>query len=288
VVIGRHRLLLALAAVVAVESSACTALLGGNDPIEIIGENAASGDDGAEPPEAAPDAAPEAAEDAPGMPEADAGDSAQVDVVTDVDTDVDAFAPPPDSGPPPPPDAGAVCPTAPVPSLSPWPGVTQEIDACSGPQLATFTGVCTTGGNSTACSTWQQDPTNSVCVSCLFGTRDGGPPDGKGALNLVGSQTYLVNLAGCIDLADPGINGADCANALGPSMECEVIACNACLSDPTLFQACVQEADSSSVCAPYSMSSQAACAAEYADGGAATTVCSSELDVLVAICGSGP
>jgi hypothetical protein len=286
VVIGRHRLLLALASAVAVESSACTALLGANDPIEIIGEDGAPGDDGAEPP----DAAPEAAEDAPGTPDENAGDSAQ----SDVDTDVDVFAPPPQEvGPPPVSDAAtdatASCPQAPVPSLPPWPGVTQEIDACSSTQLSTFTNDCETGGDMTACATWQQDPNNAACVSCLFGTRDGGAADGKGALNLVGSQTYLVNLAGCIDLADPGPNGAPCASTLAPTMECESIACQFCLPNQTDFDGCVQAADGpGGVCASYYDDSQSACAPEYGDGGAATTVCSSEMDVLVAICGSGP
>jgi hypothetical protein len=294
-------LLLALVAALAVASSACTAMLGANDPIEIVtvGSDGGPAADGPESADAA-DAAEEEAGDAPAPQDGSVIESGQ----SDAEPDVDAFAPvdsgqlpdaapAPDAGAPGS-DAGGLCsPLANVPAsdVPSWQGVTQVLNACSGTQLNTFINDCVTGINGSACSSWQQDPANAPCVSCLLGMRGGAPPDGKGAIVFtVSGQTYgFVNLPGCIDLADPGSNGSNCANALEPSMQCQLFACESCMPNDPNLQNCVQASTApGAACAMYNDGAQMICAPEYADGGAATTVCSSPLGVFQTICGTGP
>ena len=285
--IHRSRRLFVLAALVAVESSGCTAMLGANDPIEIINPNPdeAGTGDGQEPSD---DAAQGDTADSPEPPDGNGGDSEQADV----EADVDAFAPLPDTGPPPPPDssvadAPAACvPAANVPSsdVPAWQGVTEQLNECSSSQLMNFTTVCLSGGNPTACSTWQGDPTNATCMSCLFG------PTTRGAFVSTAAQGLsFANLPGCIDLVDTSPYGASCAAQLEPSMQCDLFACQSCNADSTMLQECIDAVNASGgACASYYGASQSACATEYADGGAATTACSSVGGVLDVICGSGP
>ena len=286
--IPRPRRLFVLAALLAVESSGCTAMLGANDPIEIISPDDGGTGDGHEPSDDA--AREEDAADAPEPPDVDVdvGDSGH----PDVETDVDAFAPLPDTGAPPPPDASVadappVCvPPASVPSsdVPPWQGVTEQINKCTGGQLMDFTAFCLSGGNPTACSTWQGDTNNATCMACLFG-----PTTQGGVVPTAAQGLSFANLPGCIDLVDTTTNGATCASALEPSMQCDLFACQSCNADPTAFQTCTNAVNGSGgACAGYYDMSQSACAPEYADGGAATTLCSSVLGVLEVICGSGP
>jgi hypothetical protein len=275
-------------------------MLGANDPIEIVtvGSDGGAAADGPESADAG-DAAEEDAGDAPAPQDGSGVDSAHDSGQSDAEPDVDAFAPA-DSGPGQLPDAGtsadagALCsPLANVPAsdVPQWQGVTQVLNACSGTQLNTFINDCMTGINGSACSSWQQDPANAPCVSCLFGTPGGAPPDGKGAIVFtVSGQMYgFVNLPGCIYLADPGSNGSQCANALEPSMQCQLFACESCMPNDPNLQNCLQASTApGGACAMYNDGAQMICAPEYADGGAATTVCSSPLGVFQTICGTGP
>lgn len=281
---------LALATMLALTASACTAMLGANDPIEIIGADG-------EAPEA--DAADEGQTDAV---EGGGAESGQPDVQSGVDAQpgVDALAPLPDTGTPPfeagmaPDSSPPPCePLASVPSsdVPPWQGVTQELNACNGTQVTAFVNECGSGGNTSACDTWQQDPGNASCLSCLLGTRDGGQPDGKGAIVFTAGNMNagFLNLPGCIALADPSSNGVTCASALEPSMQCQLFACESCDSDPTTLQGCIGAATAAGgACAAYDSDAQQACAPENAAGGVATTVCGSELGVVQVICGTGP
>jgi hypothetical protein len=260
-------------------------MLGANDPIEIINPEDAGTGDGQEPSDDG--AQEEDVADAPAPPDANMGDSVQPDVAADVD----AFAPPPDTGTPPMDapvmDALVMCmPPASVPNsdVPPWQGVTPQLNKCNGGQLMDFTAFCLSGGNSTACTTWQKDPNNTTCMSCLFGSGS------QGAFVPTAAQGLsFANLPGCIDLVDTTSTGATCAQLLEPSMQCDLFACQSCEADPMLLQSCIDGVNGSGgACAGYYDMSQPACAPEYADGGAATTACSSVMGVLDVICGSGP
>jgi hypothetical protein len=104
----------------------------------------------------------------------------------------------------------------------------------------------------------------------------------------MGAPTF-INTPGCIALEDK-TNGPACAQALEPLIQCEFQACNsaACKADtnPADQQACATAADTGACSTQYN-SALTACQTDYADGGAATTLCGTDPQIIDAICGSG-
>jgi hypothetical protein len=142
----------------------------------------------------------------------------------------------------------------------------------------------------TTCGTWVMSPSNATCLNCLAPLNDAGTSNGSGGLLLdyTGTAFLGANTPGCIALADP-TNGPACAASLEPLLQCETQACNtaACnMGNATAYDNCISESQMGACATQYA--SSADCAPDYADGGAATTKCATDPDILDVICGSGP
>jgi hypothetical protein len=101
------------------------------------------------------------------------------------------------------------------------------------------------------CSTFQMDSANAACLGCLISPMS--PPQQQDGPLLQGMNFELLNIGGCIALADPC--QMPCAAAWEAKQQCEEAACpsSACpVTDATsgaAYEACINEADTCS-CLP--------------------------------------
>jgi hypothetical protein len=130
----------------------------------------------------------------------------------------------------------------------------------------------------------------AACNACLVNT------GANGALacdpsNTTSCSFYGVNWAGCAALEDSA-NGVACAGAYTPWAECALAACgsNTACNTQALYDTCVQNADKTGgACATEDTALTAHCATDVADGGVLNGgKCSTALEVLQVICGTGP
>jgi hypothetical protein len=143
--------------------------------------------------------------------------------------------------------------------------------ACTTALIADFYASCLgPSASTTACNpTWGtgEDTAHQTCQGCLVTPESAAT---WGALVSFGS-TVSLNVAGCIELLDPGAPGVTCATFVQQADECEHRACDATcpVTDDASFanwRACVSAAGTS-VCAAYA--GPAGCAQSQHDAGPA-------------------
>jgi hypothetical protein len=162
------------------------------------------------------------------------------------------------------------------------------LSACSADQINTFISACTGPSSSMAdCGTFEQDQNNFGCLTCLFGSDDGGTSFTGALLPVNGGTTFTLNTPGCVDLEDPD-NGAACAQKLEPLVQCEALACGsaACQAASAADQEACATASYNGACAS-ELSAAAPCQVDFADGGTGSALCGTAQQVLNAICGTG-
>jgi len=147
-------------------------------------------------------------------------------------------------------------------------------NACTAALIADFYSSCLgPGASSTTCDpSWGsgEDTAHQDCQTCLVTPSTA---ESWGPLVEYGS-TVSLNVAGCVELLDPGAPGVSCATAVQQADECEHQACDATcpVTDDTSFanwRACVA-ASATGACATYT--GAAGCAQSEADAGPAAPV----------------
>jgi hypothetical protein len=139
-----------------------------------------------------------------------------------------------------------------------------QASACTAAMIADFYASCLApSANGSACDqSWGsgEDLAHATCQNCLVTPSSNltwGPVVNYGS-------SVSVNVAGCIELRDPG--SAACATSVQQADECEHQACDAPCPALADFESCVAAVDQGA-CATYSQG--AMCEASEADGGPA-------------------
>jgi hypothetical protein len=152
--------------------------------------------------------------------------------------------------------------------------ITQYLAACLGPSATTQT-----------CSAFVNASTsNATCYQCISPESDGGARLGTGGFLPIPGTTYVTsNIPGCIAILDPA-NGPTCAQAYEPLVLCDLEACTstACETDQTC-----QPRARMGACSTETADTQMKCAADLADGGAASCWTYTDTQILNVICGTG-
>ncbi|HEY1692439.1 MAG TPA: hypothetical protein VGG39_09770 [Polyangiaceae bacterium] len=155
-----------------------------------------------------------------------------------------------------------------------YPAAQAHQGVCHPADVAAFLAACGDEGSTAACSTWEDDNLAGVdgdggtpCGNCILDV------DGTGASfvsqpNPEGFQIFGPNYGACIALLDP-TNGPTCAPAYDADDDCESIECADC-ADASSFATCSSTVDGTGgVCSKENAAASAACATDFADGGAA-------------------
>jgi hypothetical protein len=148
-----------------------------------------------------------------------------------------------------------------------------------------------------SCAEWTSlSAADQSCLSCLQSSESDAT---YGPLVLLPTEV-LVNVPGCIALAEGKTDGSGCGGALSADQECDRAAClptcpTATASEVTAESACEKAADQA-VCATYEKPAECAGAIEESDAGAAGQSCFGLPDatsdavfeaVAIAFCGGG-
>jgi hypothetical protein len=168
-------------------------------------------------------------------------------------------------------------------------------DVCSSSDVAEFLASCVTGLGNQTCAEWAQANVASnggagtPCGNCLA------PRENGGAVWYDPLGQDWPNYAGCIELTDP-VHGKACARAYANANACKTTACDhVCRSTTAECSGTCNDCYDDSLeagCGPYDTAEQAACATDFADGGAFQTcgaggVTDSFARIAVLICGVG-
>jgi hypothetical protein len=168
------------------------------------------------------------------------------------------------------------------PASGPWLG------ACSAGAIHDFDDACLgTAATTDGCNAFRQ--TNAACVACILS-----PESAKKYGPLVDHGTFVTaNVAGCIELEDPG--ALACAKAVQALDGCELAACevNCAVHDATSlggYEACASQAESGG-CNVYSTA--AACGLSLPDAAPTAAVCLADFQsfydaVVPFFCGPPP
>ncbi|MGO9714781.1 MAG: hypothetical protein ACLQBL_38400 [Polyangiaceae bacterium] len=188
----------------------------------------------------------------------------------------DAGLPTLDSGPLP------VCAPGPVTSFTPtWHPPRTPTSSCTSTQIDSYLEClddAATMSNPPSCAEWsgQLSSTDATCLTCLISNETDAQ---YGPLVLLPTET-LINVAGCIALAEGKVDGSGCGGALQADEQCQFAAClPSCVTDTTsqiaAAVACEAQANTvgvdagaNGVCATYA--TKASCAASMelgVDGG---------------------
>jgi hypothetical protein len=125
------------------------------------------------------------------------------------------------------------------------------LSVCSAAQIATYTENCFSGGDTSVCAAFQDDPDNADCQECMISA----PSTSDmvwGPILQIGGLIQL-NYGGCVALLDPCQQ--PCAEALEAVIECEQFACNSACAPPddldaaTAYELCAKTSQGCS-CAP--------------------------------------
>jgi hypothetical protein len=226
------------------------------------------------PPASSPDGAPPN-DDATFPPAPDAG--ADV-VVAPVDAGADTAADASDAGVGPAPDAADAADTAcaPIsvagfvpPAYVPASGSIQlacQTTAQLTAQEGLYTSCFGAGATSATCDTFDGGEGGAGCVACI-NTQETDPTYGP----VVERVVPTLNIAGCIQLADPSDAGVSCAHAIQAAEACAEAACKSVcpvtdLPSQTAYLACTNAAAAGG-CATYAQAAAACAGVELGDGG---------------------
>jgi hypothetical protein len=197
----------------------------------------------------------------------DGGDGGNPDSGAVRDTGVraiDSATPATDSSPPPP-----ACPPASTAGFTPPPyvGALPNQGDCTAVEISEFIAACGDGTSSTTCEGWAESNVDgdaaTRCGKCILAK------DNNGGVWRDPKGYAYPNYAACIQITDP-INGAACAAAYDHATACDGVACDMCSAAD--FSGCVQAA-AAGECNSLVVAQEAACATDFADGGAAQ-ICS--------------
>jgi hypothetical protein len=166
-------------------------------------------------------------------------------------------------------DSSPACPPASTASFTPPPyvGALPNQGDCTATEIGEFILACGDGTSSTTCQGWVESNVDgdaaTRCGRCIIAK------DNNGGVWLDPKGFAYPNYAACIQITDP-VNGAACAAAYDHATACDGVACDMCSAAD--FSGCV-EAAAAGECNSLVSAQEAACASDFADGGAAQ-VCS--------------
>jgi hypothetical protein len=146
---------------------------------------------------------------------------------------------------------------------APYTGAVAHQGFCTAPEITAFVSACGDKATPTSCTAWVdanvETDAATPCGRCIIARKNNGGAwvDPKGLA--------YPNYAACIQLTDTAHGGA-CAAAYDYATSCSAVACDGCSAAD--FGGCVAAA-AAGECSKVVAAEQAACATDFADGGAA-------------------
>ncbi len=197
------------------------------------------------------------------------GDSSSIfkDVVTSPDSTWPDVSPPPlpDGSPPDGPpvvEGGQTCTPGPIGGFSPtWHPPRPKRSVCANTQISDYYASChSPTSTQSTCSQFQQNPGNLSCSQCLAPSN---PTDATYGPVLLFNGYVLVNVAGCVAIAQNETNPSGCAGALQAERQCGEAACGASCpvtddASLSMLGTCMSEA-SAGECHSYTTAADTAC-----------------------------
>jgi len=148
-----------------------------------------------------------------------------------------------------------------------------QCDLLVGGQVEAYWDDCLADAGASACASWLDSGVNEACATCLVTPQDAGY---YGAAVIF--SVPQVNLAGCIQLADPSDAGITCATAIQAAQTCVQASCTpscAITTDPATVAAYVActNAAATSTCITYVTAAATCITSEQDAGGSASSDC---------------
>jgi hypothetical protein len=156
------------------------------------------------------------------------------------------------------------------------------LGACTAQAISDFDSECYQNGD---CTDWAT--TYPACEACVNVNppADGGNGPQTGAVVYDGSGYEWLNAAGCVAIEDKS-DGGGCAPNLQELGFCQDYACGDVCETDADYENCIT-AVNAGACSTYYTAASSTCAADMADGGSLNTTCSTDIDIVNAICGTG-
>ena len=158
----------------------------------------------------------------------------------------------------------------------------KQAGKCTAAQLTAYVTACfSTTSTAATCTTFTGASANTACAACLAPPAAASTP-GPIFLGSDG-QPAGFNTPGCIELVDP-MKGPACAPAYDAAGQCGASACSGCavtdMASAQVANMCATAA-LKGTCSSFSTKADSACAADVADGGAAS-ICQLNTDADIA------